>query len=188
MTSAGASREPESFWDFSLRTYATAGVSGACLELQDQQGADVNMVLYCCWAGDRAQPLSEAAFQSALDFSLQWGEQVVRPLRSVRRWMKQEVGSHSLVVAKSSLELRERIKELELAAEKLQQHGLEALPLEVDDAGGLHAVAANLRQYFASLGVEISPGVEARLGMIVRAGFPGKGKPAFQAFSLELVE
>ena len=39
------------FWDFSLEVYAKEGVADACLRLQDDLGIDVNMLLFCCWAG-----------------------------------------------------------------------------------------------------------------------------------------
>ena len=35
----------EGFWDFSVRTYRTPGVPDACLSLQNDYAADVNMLL-----------------------------------------------------------------------------------------------------------------------------------------------
>ena len=37
------------FWKFSLGYYRGAGVSEACLELQDRCGVDVNVVLFLLW-------------------------------------------------------------------------------------------------------------------------------------------
>src|SRR5471030_292758 len=44
---------PHPFWNFSLEIYAAEGVSGACLDLQERRGCDVNILLFCCWLGDR---------------------------------------------------------------------------------------------------------------------------------------
>ena len=43
---------PTTLWDFSLETYRRPGVEEACLKLQDELGADVNMLFYCCWRGE----------------------------------------------------------------------------------------------------------------------------------------
>ena len=37
------------FWRTSLELYAREGVSRALIALQDRRGADVNLLLYCCW-------------------------------------------------------------------------------------------------------------------------------------------
>ena len=43
---------PTTLWDFSLETYRRPGVEEACWKLQDELGADVNMLFYCCWRGE----------------------------------------------------------------------------------------------------------------------------------------
>jgi len=48
--------EVERFWDFSVRTYRTEGVPAAGLSLQNDYGADVNMLLYCAWIGATVGP------------------------------------------------------------------------------------------------------------------------------------
>ena len=37
------------FWDFSLKLYASPAVQTACLDLQDDCGVDVNVLLYMLW-------------------------------------------------------------------------------------------------------------------------------------------
>ena len=39
------------FWDFSLIVYMTPGVGPACVALQEAHELDVNIVLFCLWAG-----------------------------------------------------------------------------------------------------------------------------------------
>ena len=38
-------------WRFSLAVYADATVRQECLELQDEYGVDINLVLFCAFAG-----------------------------------------------------------------------------------------------------------------------------------------
>jgi len=166
----------ERFWDFSVRTYEQAGVSDACLALQDDCGADVNLVLYCCWAGWHFSALDDSTFAQAWRFSQLWNQQVVKPLRGVRRWMKADGCHDSLMDAKACMDLRATVKATELRAEKLQQAVLESLPLAAPDSGhpapGPAAVAANLRRYCAAAGIDWSEEVRAKLGVILRAAFP----------------
>lgn len=166
----------ETFWDFSVRTYSQAGVADACLALQDQYGVDVNLLLYCCWAGGRSAALDDETFRRALDFSQIWADRVVRPLRGVRRWMKSSGCAHELVVLDDCMALRQAIKSDELRAEKLQQAALESLPRIGRSKGqippGPRAVSANLQLYCKAAGIAWSEEVRSRLGVILRAAFP----------------
>ena len=177
----------EPFWDFSLRTYGTPGVPEACLALQDGLGADVNLVLYCCWAGGRAAPLDDTAFDRAFAFSGEWAGRVVRPLRAVRRWMKQTGCGSGPMDAAACLALRERIKGVELEAEKLQQLALASLPLPPGRAEGLTGVAANFRRYFMAIDATLAKVTVERLLVVVRAAFPGEESAALKAFAQALV-
>ena len=49
------------FWTFSLAVYAEPGVQAECLDLQDQDGIDVNMLLFCAWLGACRHVLLTAA-------------------------------------------------------------------------------------------------------------------------------
>ncbi len=177
------------FWDFSLRTYRTGGVPDACIALQDDQGVDVNLLLYCCWTGGRAVALDDAAFDRAFAFSRDWSGHVVVPLRSARRWMKASGCADTPIDTEACMALREQVKAIELGAEKLQQLALAALPLPGQDhgnnghgGGSLEAVAANLRRYFMAIGADISDDTVDRLEVIVRAAFPREKDPAIEAF------
>ncbi len=113
---------PGALWDFSLALYARDGVADACLRLQDRHGLDVCLVLFCVWHGLRRGAVPDAAMARAIAFSERWGREAVRPLRGVRRRMKR------MEPAGVPLErLRERVKEVELAAERFQLEHLEGL-------------------------------------------------------------
>lgn len=178
----------EGFWEFSLRTYNAAGAAEACLALQDEHGADVNMILYCCWAGGRAAPLDEAGLTRALAVSRDWGGQVVQPLRSVRRWMKAAGCAGGQVDREACLKLRERVKALELAAEQLQQQALAALPLPPGGERGPPAIAANLRRYLEAIEAGFDRDTRDRLLVIVRAAYPQARRQDLAAFVAQLAD
>jgi uncharacterized protein (TIGR02444 family) len=107
------------FWDFSLTVYRKPGVPEACLLLQDEAGVDVNLLLFFCWlATTRDSALDEAAIRDIAARTADWRDNVVRPLRGVRRWMK---GRADGISAESAEGLRSEVKRLELASERLQQ-------------------------------------------------------------------
>ncbi len=166
----------ETFWAFSLRTYRQPGVADACLTLQDEYAADVNLLLYCCWAGWRSAALDQAAFERAVGFSQDWAKHVVHPLRTLRRWMKSSGCHNDLLDFDDCMDFRETVKATELGAEKLQQAVLESLPLlpqaDTQTAPGPQAVAANLRRYCDATGIPWSDEVRLNLGVILRAAFP----------------
>lgn len=108
-------------WSYALKLYARPGVEAACLALQEG-GADVCLLLASAWLGSTGVAF-EALRMSALESTArEWREEVVVPLRSLRqRWRE---------AAKQDAELaplRERLKQLELEAEKVQLGKLEAV-------------------------------------------------------------
>jgi uncharacterized protein (TIGR02444 family) len=60
------------FWLFSGRTYGKRGVERACLALQDECGADVNLLLYFCWIGSLGKRLDRRAVRSAMAAVGRW--------------------------------------------------------------------------------------------------------------------
>ena len=164
----------EGFWDFSVRTYRTPGVPDACLSLQNDYGADVNMLLYCCWIGVYAGQFDRELFDSASEFSSAWAGKVVVPLRSARTWMKNQGCRLESVPTNTCMALREEIKSVEFASEKMQQEVLESL-LSIDQSRHdtreqiLEAVNANLDLYASRAGIEGDDDVKAKLSVIIQA-------------------
>jgi uncharacterized protein (TIGR02444 family) len=147
----------ENFWQFSNRIYRRPGVADACLDLQNREGADVNLVLFACWFGVTRGMLPEELVARSVHLSQQWSQQVVVKLRHARSWMKT---SAALLSEADSLlpqyqRLRDQIKATELQAEHLQQNLLESL-LDACTAGSADAtiqekhVRANLRHYLSA--------------------------------------
>ncbi len=148
--------QPSDFWDFSVRTYSQPGVEAACLALQNRHELDVNLLLYCCWIGASRGPLAETDLTAALEFSATWSTNVVRPLREARSWMKTTGCQSERLPRTDCMNVRAAIKATELAAERLQQIGLEALsepkparPLPADEQ--LEATVSNLTRYLSRM-------------------------------------
>ena len=172
-----ASHDIEGFWDFSVRTYRTDGVPDACLSLQNDYGADVNMLLYCCWIGACIGQFDHDLFARASAFSTLWAEHVVVPLRSARTWMKQSGCDTEPVPTDACMQLREEIKSVEFAAEKMQQQVLESM-VSIDQSWSdtpeqiLEEVIANLNLYAAYAGIKTCDDVRQKFSLIIDAAFP----------------
>jgi uncharacterized protein (TIGR02444 family) len=132
-------------WSWSLKSYARPGFSAAAITLQDRHGLDVNLLLYCLWAGLVARvELGEPGLGTALATTVTWQRDVVMPLRAVRRSLKGESRGGSGMAAA----LRQRVADAELEAERGEQALLAALPLPAAGAADNRLAAArNLRCY-----------------------------------------
>lgn len=145
MTRSSGFTAPEEtpFWQFSGTVYARPGVAEACLDLQDRHDLDVNVLLFCAWAGVQGRVLDGGDIGLLRSASRPWHDNVVGPLRAARRWLKQQTA----VPDELGEAFREEVKALELEAEMLEQL---VLYQELDIAEGerdAQAVAANLRLY-----------------------------------------
>ena len=139
------------FWDYSLRLYAQPGVSNACLTLQDEHGLDVNLVLFCIWSG-LAGPgeLDAEELGAAIVRGGRWQTEVVEPIRTIRRALKQNPLGADAELVKT---FRPQVQALELDGEHVEQLTLAALvPLERGPRNRA-AAAENLSAYLDSCGV-----------------------------------
>lgn len=126
------------FWDFSVALYRLSGVQEACLDLQDQAGLDVNLLLYCCWAGQGGHQLTHNELRRLQTLSGNWQGGILRPLRQIRQRIGKEPGAEGSYAAAKSLELQlERLEQARLLAEVPVRWG----------KGGRDTAAANLRTY-----------------------------------------
>jgi uncharacterized protein (TIGR02444 family) len=148
------SRAPFPFWRFSLRCYGAPGVAKACLALQDACGADVNLMLFCCWLGREGRRLDRRLLRQVLAAVSAWQNEVLQPLRRARHAVKKGIGA---VPQEWTAHMRKGFAALELDADYAEQLILAELAERVPrHAGTLNpqaAVAANLACYIESLGV-----------------------------------
>ena len=112
---SSAARGADAFWAFSLAFYERPGIAETCLDLQDRDGIDVNILLLCCWLGWSGQGrLRHEDFHAVEAGVAAWRSQIVERLRSVRRALKE-------MAAPAASALRRDILRLELTAEREAQ-------------------------------------------------------------------
>jgi len=153
------------FWTFSLRMYGQPGVPPACLTLQDGSGVDVNVLLFALYAASCGRGLSAADVNRIMASVEPWKNQAVVPLRGVRRFLKDTPEGFE---PKGVEELRQRVKAVELEAERLQQETLFALWPDSSLGNAMEPVAAartNASAYATVLNTIFDAGaVETLLG------------------------
>ena len=139
------------FWRFSLGFYRDPAVAASCIELQDQAGVDVNMLLFLLWSATLNRTLSQAAIADLDGRIGAWREAAVIPLRALRRTLK----SPPPVIEPGAAEVfRTRVKNVELEAERLQQHTMYALVPSLpfgSAASPAEAARANVAAYAAAM-------------------------------------
>jgi uncharacterized protein (TIGR02444 family) len=115
--------ETTPFWRFSLHFYRQPGVSDACIALQDDCGVDVNLLLFLLWLADDGQLLPAHEVRKLDDKVRDWRNLTIIPIREVRRKLK---GARTLVDPGKQEAFRNKVKAIELEAERLQQEALYA--------------------------------------------------------------
>lgn len=135
------SGEPQDLWTFALETYARPGVEAACLSLQERRGLDVDLLLLACWLGRRGVRLP-AAHLPALEAEVAaLRNEVIVPLREIRRRMKRTVWPDGLAAPAEGL--RAGVKRLEIDAERAELEALERATRDLQGSAG-SVVEANL--------------------------------------------
>lgn len=170
--------QQQDFWNFSVATYGKAGVAEACLHLQEELGIDVNVLLYCCWYGCTRGTLDRPAMARVLSFAEPWAENVVRPLRAARTWMKSVGCDQPFVPGDECMALREEIKRAELKAEHLQENRMQALTRvaalqDRETLPQVHSTLANIVRYFQHLNVDLEDESGSQLAHVVTAAIAG---------------
>jgi uncharacterized protein (TIGR02444 family) len=140
--------DPGAFWEFSLAYYSRERVAAACLSLQNRRGADVNILLFCCWLATLGQKVEQAGLHAAIAAVEAWRRDVLEPLRSARR----AVGDQFPELSKSD---RQSIKHgalsVELECERVAQEkiafGAAGIVAVEDGSTPLQIASAALETY-----------------------------------------
>lgn len=119
-------------WEWALDAYARPGVPQAALALQDEHGQNTSFLLWAVHAEAKDPDLLARAAEAAKA----WDRTALVPLRAVRRALKPPLPPFSDHARES---LREEVKGLELAAERLL---METLDQMAHSGGGAHALEA----------------------------------------------
>jgi uncharacterized protein (TIGR02444 family) len=161
MSDAAPSSQGSAFWRFSLQFYRLPKVADACIALQEEAGVDVNLLLFLLWQARQRRQLSTADVAALEAQIAPWRDATVIPLRSVRRSLKSSV---SLVEVATAEAFRNRIKAVELEAERLQQEAMFALaPVGAEGSDPDDAARANVAAYEQMLSKRFPPEAGATL-------------------------
>ncbi len=99
-------------WQYACQVYSQAGVEAALLVLQDDHGADINLILQALWLASEGRLWTEACIPAGYD---QWMKEQVLPLRQMRRSMKVDWVEKR---GPQYEDFRQQVKKLELKAEQ----------------------------------------------------------------------
>lgn len=109
-------------WPWVLAAYPRPGVEAACLALQDRHGVNVCYLLWAAWGEAEDRPLDLSA---GVALAESWEDKVAAPLRAARRDLKPD---WACIDGDHRVALRDKLKQLELSAERLLLESLAALP------------------------------------------------------------
>lgn len=171
MSDAGPSPQGSPFWRFSLAFYRLPKVADACIALQEEAGVDVNLLLFLLWHARQRRRLTVGEVAALEEKIGPWRDVTVIPLRSVRRALK---SPPALVEASTAEAFRNRIKAVELEAERLQQEAMYALEaLRAEAANPDEAARGNVAAYQEMLGVRFPQAATETL-LAAFASMPGE--------------
>jgi uncharacterized protein (TIGR02444 family) len=138
-------------WTFSLAVYGSDGVADECLDLQERLGLDVNILLFAAFIGAvEGVRLDVSDITAANAEVAHWQDDIVRPLRKVRRALK----------SADAEVLRAQVKTAELEAEKIEQRLLWQWSRQLagrprgDRAQALAANLYRLLEFYDAVGVQ----------------------------------
>ena len=140
------------FWNYSTQIWTLPQVEAICLDLQNDYDANVNMLLYCCWLGDKNLSFNDDDLQTLLDTIQPW-QIMIKPLRDSRKMMKQHIIAMPADMTEQTIA---NISEMELNAEHMSQLALEkALKLEnfspCANLNNIECSLCNIKTYTNSL-------------------------------------
>ena len=157
-------------WQFSLWVYGNAEVERACLRLQDDHGADVSLILFCCWLGVAGYGrIEDRRLGEAIAAATHWSEKSVRPLRALRRRLKEDPRPVSKGLAEAT---RRQV----LAAEIEAERALQGLLFEMAQGWGepittakarAGDIRANVETYLSAAGIVATNAVEDDVSVIM---------------------
>ena len=141
----------ESLWNFALSFYAKPAVADSCVLLQDQHNANVCLLIGLHWLDARGHVLSTTDLENLSAHTCRWHEEIIEPLRHLRRTLKQPYENYKKDEVQE--QLRDSIKQAELLAEK-------KLLMEIENWSVKNAVSrsslqhSNLTNYLKNLGLD----------------------------------
>jgi uncharacterized protein (TIGR02444 family) len=152
-------------WDAALALYGAEGVRELVLQLQDEHGIDVPLLLALTWLDSRGVAVDDARYARLVAASSAWQREVVTPLRAARRALRSEATpARRLGLDDAARDaFKWRVQALELEAERHQLERLEAIAVDWPAAAPAAAPGPGLRRALAAAGPPVPPARAAPL-------------------------
>lgn len=165
------------FWDFSLKVYGDDTVAGACLALQSSLAVDVNLLLFCCWAGQTGYPpISRESITGIRTQIDPFHQHIVKAMRALRTHLR---GGFPPIDDNVAAAIRKRILSLEIDCEHAEQDLLftaaETLG-QPSGIGDIETATANCTTYFDCLDEDLSDVDKGHLETILAGCFPNENR------------
>jgi len=138
----------ERFWVYALELYDQSAAQDAFLRLQDRDGADVPMLLWCLWLGSEGYGVATSVMHQAVEFSKVWREQTVEPLRNLRKALKPGIAGVPVELTNAA---RSHVAETEQRIEHFQMNHLAGLSTNTLDGSAVE----NLDRYALAAGLTL---------------------------------
>lgn len=155
----------DTLWNFAAASFQRADVAECCLQLQEEAGADINMLLTAAWLAAHGRSWRRDQIGELVAMCADWRTHCILPLRAVRRYLKGQIETGALYV---------NAKALELEAEKLQLDHIQSALREIDSAAGGNVamttlLAANLQAYLDYITASKNQFAETKCAALVEA-------------------
>lgn len=146
-------------WRYACELYGREGSEQLLLGLQNDQGADVLLLIAACWVANLGLELEAGDWREVVAWQTPFRERVIEPLRQVRRNLLAQTGRSALY---------EQVKAAELAAEKAQLMRLEEYLAQRGQVSAEQSVQAVLLACCAGQGIQADEKVERRLDSLAQ--------------------
>ncbi|MDQ1363539.1 MAG: hypothetical protein QG652_1400 [Pseudomonadota bacterium] len=144
---------PESpFRNYTSQLLQMPEVASVCLAMQDNFDADVNLLLFCCWAAENRRQLDDGDIHKLIQAGEPWQSVIIRPLRETRKLMKSQVIAMPTYLHTKTMA---NLTEMEINAEHMAQLNLEKTIIfsrhETGELSVIDTAARNLMTYVQKL-------------------------------------
>ena len=156
----------DSLWDYATTAYSQPGIADLCLWFQDHCRSDVSVILFIGWCSMRGVLVDHGLLAQVKQKVSNWHQDVVVPLRGLRRELK---GNSKFIELEAVCIFREKIKALELEAEHLELNALATLSCDenasiVPVSAQKRLIESSLIQYLQQLDCDVDAQIKAKIG------------------------
>lgn len=109
----------DAFWQFSCALYAKPGVQSALLDLQNQHGKNINLILLLRYLEYLHFQITKFQLTEFVDCVSETDRELLHPQRAIRMSLKRNYNAHPDYEF-----IKQQLLDSELALEKLQQQAL----------------------------------------------------------------